>query len=177
MKNVTLFRHAKSGQKDSPDIDDFDRPLSHRGLKDAPKMGEAMRAQHIAPDLILCSPSKRTRQTLALAAREAWDSHPDVRFERRLYEASAQTLLKALRELPGSVDHVMVLSHNPGLQDLAAKLSPPNSQSRQQLKAKMPTGSLVSFTFDIEKWTDLKAGMGSLQLFVSPNTLHEAGTG
>jgi phosphohistidine phosphatase len=176
MKSVTLFRHAKSGQKESPDIDDFDRPLSHRGLKDAPKMGEAMRSQHITPDLILCSPSERTRQTLALAAREAWDSHPDVRFERRLYEASAQALLKALKELPDSASHVMTVGHNPGLQDLAAKLAPPNSQSRQQLKEKLPTGSVVSFSFDIEKWTDLKAGTGSLQLFFSPNTLHEAGT-
>ena len=89
MKTVTLFRHAKSGDKDNPNIEDFDRPLASRGLKAAPKMGAAMRDRKLRPDLILCSPSVRTRQTLSLAAPEAWDAPPEVRFEERLYEASA----------------------------------------------------------------------------------------
>ncbi len=95
MKTVTLFRHAKSGDKDNPNLADIDRPLSKRGLKAAPKMGEAMRERKLRPDLILCSPSVRTRQTLTLAEPEAWDEQPEVRFERRVYEASVADAVQA----------------------------------------------------------------------------------
>jgi phosphohistidine phosphatase len=171
MKKVTLFRHAKSGEKNNPDIDDFNRPLAPRGLKAAPKMGEAMRGHKLTPDLILCSPSVRTRQTLELAASEAWDSHPDVRFEKRLYEASPATLLKALKELPSNAAHVMVVGHNPGLQELAARLAPPDSEARHQLREKLPTAAIVSFSFDVGDWKDLKPGTGQLQLSISPATV------
>ena len=76
MKTVTLFRHAKSGQKNDPKIDDFDRPLANRGLKNAPRMGMAMRHLKLRPNLVLCSPSVRTRQTYALATAQAWDNPP-----------------------------------------------------------------------------------------------------
>jgi phosphohistidine phosphatase len=99
MKTVTLFRHAKSGEKDNPHIEDFDRPLSDRGLKAAPKLGAAMREHHLRPNLIICSAAVRTRQTLALAAAQAWDNPPKIRFDARLYEASAQTLLKVLKDV------------------------------------------------------------------------------
>src|ERR1700686_808833 len=109
MKTVTLFRHAKSGEKDNPNVEDFDRPLSDRGLKTAPKMGTAMRARQLRPNLILCSPSVRTRQTLSLAAAEAWDNPPKIRFDEKLYEASAQTLMRTLKALPANVAHVMIV--------------------------------------------------------------------
>jgi phosphohistidine phosphatase len=172
MKKVTLFRHAKSGEKNDPNIVDFDRPLAARGLKAAPKMGEAMREAKLEPDLILCSPSVRTRQTLELAASKAWDSHPDVRFERRLYEASPAALLKALKELPGNAGHVMIVGHNPGLQELAARLAPPDSEARHQFREKLPTAAVVSFSFGVDTWKDLKPGTGQLQLSISPATLH-----
>jgi phosphohistidine phosphatase len=171
MKKVTLFRHAKSGEKNNPNVDDFDRPLAPRGLKAAPKMGEAMRGAKLTPDLILCSPSVRTRQTLDLAAAQAWDSPPDVRLERRLYEASPVTLFKALKELPGNAAHVMIVGHNPGLQELAARLAPRDSEVRHQFREKLPTAAIVSFNFDIENWKDLKPGTGQLQLSISPATL------
>ena len=171
MKKVTLFRHAKSGDKNNPDIDDFRRPLAQKGLKAAPKMGEAMRGAKLTPDLILCSPSVRTRQTLELAATEAWDSHPDVRFEKRLYEASSAALLKALKELPSNVTHVMVVGHNPGLQELAARLAPPDSEARHQFREKLATAAIVSFSFGVGDWKDLKPGAGQLQLSISPATL------
>ncbi len=172
MKTVTLFRHAKSGEKDNPRIDDFDRPLSDRGLKAAPKMGAAMRDRHLRPNLILCSPSVRTRQTLTLASTEAWDSAPKVRFDKKLYEASAQTLLNLLKDLDEDVDHVMIVGHNPGMQDLAVMLAV-NSRERQQLKDKLPTAAIVSFEFDEELWKDLQPATGHVELFMSPNTLRQ----
>jgi phosphohistidine phosphatase len=171
MKTVTLFRHAKSGDKDNPNLQDFERPLASRGLKAAPKMGAAMRDRKLEPDLILSSPSVRTRQTLSLAAPEAWDTPPETRFEERLYDASAQTLFKALRELPDEVGHVMIVGHNPGLQELAVALAPPGSLAREEFKEKLPTASVVSFDFSAAQWAKLKAGTGELRLSISPNML------
>jgi len=177
MKTVTLFRHAKSGDKDNPNIDDFDRPLNDRGLKAAPKMGAALRDRGVCPDLILCSPSVRTRQTLKLAAAAAWDNPPEERFEKKIYEASERTLLKLLRESPGDVDHVMLVGHNPGLQDLAVTLAQPGSAERHALKEKLPTAAIVSFNFDADAWSDLEPGTGRVRLFITPNTLPSSGLG
>src|SRR5271157_3045658 len=170
MKTVTLFRHAKSGEKDNPRIDDFDRPLSDRGLKAAPKMGMAMRDRHLRPNLILCSPSVRTRQTLTMASAEAWDIAPKIRFDKKLYEASAQTLLSVLKGVPKDVDHVMIIGHNPGLQDLAVTLAV-DGRERQQLKDKLPTAAVVSIEFEEELWTELQPASGHLVLYMSPKTL------
>jgi phosphohistidine phosphatase len=171
MKTVTLFRHAKSGDKNNPNIDDFDRPLANRGLTGAPKMGAAMRDRKLEPDLVLCSPSVRTRQTLSLAAPKAWDKPPETRFEERLYDASAQTLFKALRELEDDVAHVMIVGHNPGLQELAVALAAPGSSAREEFKEKLPTASVVSFDFDAAQWSKLQPGTGELRLSITPNML------
>jgi len=176
MKTVTLFRHAKSGEKNNPRIHDFDRPLSDRGLKAAPKMGAAMRDRHVRPNLILCSPSVRTRQTLTLASAEAWDNAPKVCFEKKLYEASAQTLLQVLKDVPEDVDHVMIVGHDPGLQDVAVMLAV-NGRERQELKNKLPTASVVSFEFDEELWKELQPATGHVVLYMAPNTLPPSGKG
>jgi phosphohistidine phosphatase len=171
MKTVTLFRHAKSGEKDNPGIADFDRPLAERGIKAAPKMGKAMRKRKLKPDLILCSPAVRTRQTLMLAEAEAWDKQPGVRFDERIYDASLQTLLKLLRELPGELSHIMIVGHNPGLQELAIALTPSGIPARTAFREKLPTAALVSLDFDTERWQSIKTGTGQLQLFLTPNML------
>ena len=170
MKTVTIFRHAKSGEKGNPRINDFDRPLADRGLKAAPKMGAAMRGLNLRPDLIVCSPSIRTRQTLALASAEAWDSPPKIDFDKRVYEASAETLFGILKDAPEDVEHIMIVGHNPGLQDLAVTLAV-GGRDRQQLKDKLPTGALVSFEFDEERWKDVQPATGHVSLFLTPNTL------
>jgi len=177
MKTVTLFRHAKSGDKDNPRIDDFDRPLNERGVKAAPKMGEALRDRGVRPDLILSSPSVRTRQTLTLAAASAWDTPPEIRFEPKMYEANERTLLKLLRESPEEANHVMLVGHNPWLQDLAVDLAEPGSEERHTLKEKLPTAAVVSYEFDADRWDDLTPGTGHIRLFISPNTLPPHGQG
>ncbi|MBT3070096.1 histidine phosphatase family protein [Rhodomicrobium sp. Az07] len=171
MKTVTLFRHAKSGDKDNPNIDDFDRPLSDRGLKAAPKMGAALRDRGVRPDLVLCSPSVRTSQTLTLASAAAWDDPPKIDFDKKIYEASERTLLKLLRECPEDAGHIMLVGHNPGLQDLAVSLAQPGSDERHALKEKLPTAAIVSFEFDADAWNDLEPGTGRVRLFLTPNTL------
>ncbi len=171
MKTVTLFRHAKSGQRNDPAIADVDRDLSPRGLKTAPKMGKAIRDHKIKPDLVLSSPSARARQTLKLAEAEAWDNPPEIRFQKRIYEAPATTLLNLLKKLPEDIAHVMIVGHNPGLQELAVMLAAPDKQGKAELEAKFPTGALASFTFKTEAWKELEPGTGKLRLFVTPNSL------
>jgi phosphohistidine phosphatase len=171
MKTVTLFRHAKSGEKDNPAMKDFERPLAPRGVKVAPKMGRVMRERKLRPDLILCSPSVRTRETLSLAGSKAWDAQPGVRYDERLYEAAAGTLLEVLRELPDEVGHVMIVGHNPGLQELAVALTPAGTPAREAFKEKLATAAVVSFDFDTERWRSLRSGTGQLQLSISPNML------
>jgi phosphohistidine phosphatase len=173
VKTVTLFRHAKSGDKDNPNIEDFDRSLSSRGLKSAPKMGTAMRERKLRPNLIISSPSARTRQTLSLAAAQAWDNPPKVRFDERLYEASAESMLKILNELPEDVSHVMIVSHNPGLQELAVELASPGSEERKQFEEKLPTAAVASFDFDADLWKELKPGTGHVRIFISPNVIEQ----
>lgn len=170
MKIVTLFRHAKSGEKDNPRIDDFDRPLSERGIKAAPKMGAAIRDLNLRPDLVICSPSVRTRQTLTLACVEAWDSPPKTTFDKRIYEASVETLTQIIKDLPDDVNHVMLVGHNPGLQDFAVTLAV-SGRERSQIKDKLPTAALVSLEFDEELWKDVQPATGHVALFLTPNTL------
>jgi phosphohistidine phosphatase len=171
MKTVTLFRHAKSGQRNDPNIADIDRALSARGLKTAPKMGMAIRNHKIRPNLVLSSPSVRTRQTLKLVEAEAWDEPPKIRFYKRLYEASAATMLNLLKKLPEDVAHVMIVGHNPGLQELAIILASPDKQGKAELEAKFPSAALASFTFDADTWKELEPATGKLRLFITPNSL------
>ncbi len=174
MKTVSLFRHAKSDWKDSPSIADFDRPLSDRGLKAAPKMGEAMRERGLHPDLVLCSTSVRTRQTWALAAPMAFDIQPEVRFEQGLYHATSSQLIERLRELDDDLGHVMIVGHNPGLQALALALCRPGDDELAALREKLPTAALAILTFDDERWQDLQPRAGDLILFLTPKQLRKA---
>jgi phosphohistidine phosphatase len=171
MKTVTIFRHAKAARKDDPEGADFDRPLSKRGTKAAPAMGQFLRKKKLKPDLILCSPSKRTRETLALAVPKAWAKGPHVRFEEQVYEASAKTLLKLVRELPDEAGHVLIIGHNPGLQDLAIQLSEPGTPALEEFMQKLPTAAVASFAFNAERWRSLKPATGKLQHFVTPDKL------
>jgi phosphohistidine phosphatase len=174
MKTITLFRHAKSGDKENPNIEDIDRPLSGRGLKAAPRMGAALRDRGLKPDLILCSPAIRTRQTLGLAQTMAWDALPETLFDKRVYEASVQTLLKLLKNAPEEAKHILIVGHNPGLQDLAVALAAPGPE-REQLMVKLPTSAVVSLEFNRERWKDIKSGGGRVVLFLTPNTLLPSG--
>jgi phosphohistidine phosphatase len=172
MKTLTLFRHAKSAWKFRRAIDDFDRPLAERGLKAAPKMGAAMREHGVRPDLILCSASVRTRQTLELAKAEAWDLIPETRFERRLYLAPASVMLEIVRALPEEASHAMLVGHNPGSRKLAAALERAEGGAIFGPAEKFPTAALASFDFDIEVWTQVAEGTGKLSLYLTPADLH-----
>lgn len=122
VRSLVLLRHAKA---DTPrGTADEDRPLSARGHADAQAAGAWLAGHHV-PDLVLCSPTKRTRQTWhAIAANLPADASPAVRYERRLYLGGTDELLQLLRETEDRVTSVLVIGHNPALSQLAFELDP-----------------------------------------------------
>jgi phosphohistidine phosphatase len=172
MLTLTLLRHAKSSW-DDPELGDFDRPLAPRGETAAPRIGAAMVAAKLKPDLVVCSSALRTRQTLALVMVEFAKPMRDIVYEDDIYLATASSLLTRLRTVKRQATHIMLVGHNPGLHALALELV--GDGRRKQIVAmarKFPTGGLAVIDFeDAESWTDVRAAGGALRLFVTPRAL------
>jgi len=166
-KRLHLLRHAKSSW-DDPALADRDRPLAPRGRKAAKRMARHLEEAGVRPDLVLCSPSVRTRQTLERIARCLPDGTP-VEVEDGLYAASAQALLERLRTVPDSTGAVLVIAHNPGLHDLARLLAGQGA-SVGRLDEAFPTGALATLDFD-GAWAELRAGACELVELVFPREL------
>lgn len=167
MRRLFLLRHAKSSW-DDPTLADIDRPLAPRGRRAAKAMAAHLRESETPPELVLCSPSRRTRQTLDRIA-PSLGRGTVVRIEPELYEASAATLLKKLRELPDDVGSVMLIAHNPGTQDLALSLATTDSESPEMVR-KFPTAALATMEPEVT-WRDLAPGRAKLVSFVRPKDL------
>src|SRR5262245_28346150 len=140
MKTLLLLRHAKSSWDDSS-LRDFDRPLSARGERDAPRIGKALRKQGAIPDLIISSPAARAKATIKAATKAArLDVAPQ--FDEAIYGASSAELMRAIRRLSDTAHCVMLVGHNPGFEDLLARLT--GSHER------MPTAALACIQFEVE---------------------------
>ena len=144
MHQLLLLRHAKAA-RDTPGQPDRDRPLAPRGRAEAAAMAGAMRRLGLVPDLVLLSPARRTRETLA--ALEPWDDMPLVEVQDRLYLAPAAELHAVLTEVAETVRSVLLIGHNPGLHDLAAALAAPGGGAlAARLAERFPTGALAEFS-------------------------------
>jgi phosphohistidine phosphatase len=164
-KRLHLLRHAKSSW-DDPSLADRDRPLAPRGRKAAKRIGRHLRESGVRPELVLCSPSARTRQTLD---RLGLPSDTPVELDASLYAASAEAFLERLRAVSGSVGSVLVIGHNPGLQDLAVELAATGADL-DRLTEKFPTAALASLRFDGD-WDELAPGACTLVAYVVPREL------
>lgn len=167
MKRLYLLRHAKSSWKDTS-LPDHDRPLAGRGRRAAKAIARHMRAHGVEPELVLCSTARRARETLDRI--EPALGSPAVRVESDLYAASAPALLERLRGIPDTVESVMVIGHNPGLQQLALELARPASAA-SELAAKYPTGALATLAFDASSWQELGRDTAELVELVRPRDL------
>ncbi|MBI3654161.1 MAG: histidine phosphatase family protein [Acidobacteria bacterium] len=161
MKTLLLLRHAKSDWADMRQRD-IERPLAKRGLRDAPRMGAALKQQGIAPQLVLCSPATRARETMELFTTAA-ELEAVVEFEPTIYEASAAELLKLVRHIKADYEVVLLVGHNPGFENLLSRLIGAERQ--------MPTAALACIEFAIDQWQDVEDGKGKLLWFLIPKML------
>lgn len=145
VKTLLILRHAKSSWKDTS-LDDIDRPLNKRGRRDAPRMGKLIRKENLLPDLIVSSNARRARETVEYIIQEA-DYHGDILWREALYAASPEAYIQALRELPDMYERVMVVGHNPGLEELIAMLT--------DSWESMPTAALAQLSLDVASWSDV----------------------
>jgi phosphohistidine phosphatase len=145
-----LLRHAKSSWKDS-DVEDHDRPLNKRGKKTAPQMGRLLSTEDLVPDLILSSTAVRARDTAKAVAKAASYEGP-IELLDSLYLATAGKLMdEAQSHTPDSVGRLLLVGHNPGMEDLVGILS--------GKREAFPTGALAVFAIGIPRWKDLELGI------------------
>jgi phosphohistidine phosphatase len=170
---LLLLRHAKSDW--SGKADDHARRLSARGKRTAPRMGAYMREKSYEPKLVLCSTAERTKGTLELVL-PALARQPQIRYDRSLYLAEWPVLLAEIRAQAGEASPLMIVGHNPGLEQLAIALalqaqSAAERGRLQKLAQKFPTAALAVLDFDIADWSGLKPGLGRLVDYVRPKDL------
>ena len=161
MATLHLLRHAKSSW-DPPGLADADRPLAPRGERAGRLIADHVRRRGVRPELILCSPALRARQTLELVAADLGGG--PIRYEEDIYGAAAEELLERLRRVPAATDSVLMVGHNPGHRDLAVMLGADESAI-----GKFPTGALA--TFELPAWAKLGPGCGRLVEFAKPKQL------
>jgi phosphohistidine phosphatase len=170
-KQLFILRHAKSSWDDAR-VDDYDRPLAPRGQRAVGVLATYVRAHGIEPSLVLCSSSRRTRETLAGVAPTG-----EVVIEPELYAASAGGLLDRIRRIDPATPSAMVIGHNPAMQMLVLRLAVDtyaehdDETDLETVRRKFPTGALATITFDCE-WCDLTAGAGQLTGLVRPKDLN-----
>lgn len=171
MKTLTLLRHAKSGWDDAV-ARDFDRPLNPKGERAARAMGAHLRGLGLHFDHVVASPALRVVETLAhFEAGLGETLAPE--WDRRLYLASAATLLDAVREQAGAHDHVLLVGHNPGIEDLVLMLVPDRAGDalRREVEDKYPTATVAVLTFDVGDWSGVKGDGGAFTRLVRPRDI------
>ena len=170
MLTLCLLRHAKSSWE-NPTLPDRERPLSKRGMADAPMMGRAMNEHELDPELVLCSTARRTVDTLALVLPEL-KVEPNVAYEDELYHASPAELFERLRAIQPGASRVMLVGHNPEIQAVALDLIGAGPKhARDRLLEKYPTAGLAVINFTAGLWSSVDVNSGSLSLFLTPKEL------
>jgi len=171
-KRLFVLRHAKSSW-DNPGLDDHERPLAPRGERAVAALASYLSARNIHPELVLCSSSRRTRETLdgiGVGGKHV--------IERALYGADTTELIERLRQLPASVSSAMLIGHNPAAQMLVLRLTNHDADGsadphREAVKRKFPTGALATLAFDCD-WSQLAPGCARLEELTTPKAFSAA---
>lgn len=170
MKSILLLRHAKSDWS-NPSLSDFDRPLNKRGQKDAPRMGLVLDNFQAMPDLVISSPSIRTRQTVELAVLES-GYNGEIRWIDTIYGGSFYDIMAALHDIPESITRPLIVGHNPGVEETVSLLLSSQEQNpTTHARVRIPTAGLVYLDAHIDTWRDLKPGCCVLRWFLIPKLL------
>jgi phosphohistidine phosphatase len=160
MKTLFLLRHAKSSWK-QPELNDHDRPLNKRGKREAPLVGKYLKEHDLIPDLILSSTARRARDTAQATAEESGYTG-EIEYNKDLYLSDTACYLDILQYLPDSVNRVLVVGHNPDMDDFLTLLTDVNEH--------MTTAALVQVDLPISSWHELnEATDGRLKTFWAPS--------
>ena len=174
-RSLVLFRHAKSAW---PDVPDHDRPLARRGIQAAPLMGRWLREAGLLPGQVLCSTARRARETWQFA-QTGLAATPPVTFDVRIYEGAAPDLLTVIGEAPPATGTLLLIGHNPAIEDLArllaaAPVGPGTGGSHHsdldRMRSKFPTAAIAVLQFS-GTWPGLAPGRARLTAFVTPRDL------
>ncbi len=168
MKQILLLRHAKSSWTDEG-VDDFDRPLAKRGLKDAPLLGKFVRKIGRQPDIIVSSPAKRAEQTAVLFLEAARCSEDILTWEKDLYFGSPSDYLKTIQQLPSNIERVLLVGHNPLMEAVSSSLIGGSNKT----SLRMPTAAMISVSSYSPSWKQINWGTCELNWMVIPKVLKE----
>jgi phosphohistidine phosphatase len=147
MRTIYLIRHAKSSW-DSPEIRDFDRPLNHRGIKDAAEMAELLVIKGVKPDLLVSSPAKRALTTASTFAEAFHLKEDEIAQNTDIYESNPLTILKIIRQWPDDASIVLIFGHNPTFTEVA------NYFARQYID-NIPTCGIVQVESTALSWREV----------------------
>ncbi|MEM1159964.1 MAG: histidine phosphatase family protein [Pseudomonadota bacterium] len=173
MRKVILLRHAKSSWND-PQLDDHDRPLNSRGEAAAPIIGGWLAHRRLKPDVVLCSSSVRTCQTVA-RMRASMPGLPEPLVEEGLYHASPTAMRERLNRLPGHLKTVLLVGHQPGLGSLVRQLSDGTERRRcRRAYEHFPTAAAAVLEADLDDWSELRPGSARFVDFAKPRELIDA---
>ncbi len=145
MKTLLILRHAKSDW-DQPGVADHDRTLNPRGKRDAPRVGQWLRDEHLVPDLIISSSAKRARKTAKLVA-DASGYEGEVVLEKDFYLAGPEAYFEVLKKVRDACHIVMVVGHNPGLEELVVALTGEAEP--------LPTAAVAQIALPISRWREI----------------------
>ncbi len=171
MKTLGLYRHAKSDWSDAH-ARDFDRPLNARGRRGAAVMGRHIQDHAVAWSRIIASPAVRCTETITVG-NQAIGTAYNVTWDRRIYLASSATLLDLLGEQEEDIASILMVGHNPGLEDLIFDLVPdaPGNALRDMVEEKFPTATYAVLELDIDAWANAAPGCGRQIHLIRPRDL------
>lgn len=168
MKTLTLLRHAKSSWND-PVAADFDRPLNKRGRRAARTIGREMKNRELRFDRVIASPAVRVIETLD-DVTEGYGSPLHPQYDRRIYLASPAALLDLIHEIDDETERLLLVGHNPGLEQLALLLAD-GGELRDEVAVKYPTATVAEISLPVHHWRQVRKGMGNIVRFIRPRDL------
>ena len=167
-KMLILFRHAKSSW--AGNVEDHERPLADRGRKAAPVMAKWLVGRALKPTIALVSTARRAQETWSLIAPEL--GKVTKRDVAEIYQAPAERILDAIQAVEHSVESLIIVGHNPGLEELAKLLMRDSGgEPGAQMRKKFPTAAIAVLELPIDDWTEVQSHIADLTAFVTPKSL------
>lgn len=167
MKTIMLLRHAKSSHDDSS-LKDFERPLAKQGQRDAPRMAKFVREVKALPATIISSPAKRAKQTTELFVKQAGIAESVITWDEELYYGGTRNYLSAVQHAPENVSDIMLVGHNPLMEETVSLLCIDEDTSA----VRMPAAALVCIEHPAIEWEQVKPGTARIQC---PRLLNKLG--